>query len=134
MGSEFSYEDIASQEVEKYTYKFIREEEFQGQPVYVSESYPVDAKNSGYSKRISWVDMAEYRLLKVEFYDRKKSLLKTLTVDGYHQYLNKYWRADSMSIVNHQTGKSTTLLWKDYSFQTGLSDKDFNSTSLKRVR
>ncbi len=134
MGSEFSYEDIASQEVEKYTYKFIREEEFQGQPVYVSESYPVDAKNSGYSKRISWVDKAEYRLLKVEFYDRKKSLLKTLTVDGYHQYLNKYWRADSMSIVNHQTGKSTTLLWKDYSFQTGLSDKDFNSTSLKRVR
>jgi outer membrane lipoprotein-sorting protein len=134
MGSEFSYEDIASQEVEKYTYKFLREEEFQGQPAYVSESYPVDAKNSGYSKRISWVDTKEYRLLKVEFYDRKKSLLKTLTVDGYQQYLDKYWRADTMSIVNHQTGKSTTLLWKDYSFQTGLSDKDFNSTSLKRVR
>ena len=134
MGSEFSYEDIASQEVEKYTYKFLREEEFQGVPVYVSESYPVDAKNSGYSKRISWVDTEEYRLLKVEFYDRKKSLLKTLTVNGYHQYLDKYWRADTMSIVNHQTGKSTTLLWKDYSFQTGLSDIDFNSTSLKRVR
>ena len=134
MGSEFSYEDIASQEVEKYTYKYLREEEFQGQPAFVSESYPVDAKNSGYSKRVSWVDTKEYRLLKVEFYDRKKSLLKTLTVSGYQQYLDKYWRADTMSIVNHQTGKSTTLLWKDYSFQSGLTDKDFNSTSLKRVR
>jgi outer membrane lipoprotein-sorting protein len=94
----------------------------------------VDAKNSGYSKRISWVDKAEYRLLKVEFYDRKKSLLKTLTIDGYQKYLDKYWRADTMNIVNHQTGKSTTLIWKDYSFNTGLTDKDFNSTSLKRVR
>jgi len=134
MGSEFSYEDIASQEVEKYTYKYLREEELQGQAAFVSESYPVDAKNSGYSKRISWVDKAEYRLLKVEFYDRKKSLLKTLTIDGYQKYLDKYWRADTMSIVNHQTGKSTTLIWKDYSFLTGLSEKDFNSTSLKRVR
>jgi hypothetical protein len=80
------------------------------------------------------VDTAEYRLLKVEFYDRKKSLLKTLTIDGYQQYLGKYWRADSMNMVNHQTGKSTTLLFNDYNFRTGLTDKDFNSTSLKRVR
>jgi outer membrane lipoprotein-sorting protein len=134
MGSEFAYEDIASQEVEKYTYKHLREEEYKGQLCFVGESYPVDKKNSGYTKRISWVDTTEYRLLKVEFYDRKKSLLKTLTIEGYQQYLNKYWRADTMNIVNHQTGKSTTLLWKNYSFRTGLTDNDFNSTSLKRVR
>jgi outer membrane lipoprotein-sorting protein len=134
MGSEFAYEDIASQEVEKYSYKHLREEEYQGQACYVGESYPVDKKNSGYSKRISWVDKAEYRLLKVEFYDRKNSLLKTLTVSGYKQYLDTYWRADSMHMVNHQTGKSTALLWQNYQFQTGLSDTDFNATSLKRVR
>ena len=134
MGSEFAYEDIASQEVEKYTYKHLREEEYQGTLCFVVESFPVDKKNSGYTKRISWVDTAEYRLLKVEFYDRKKSLLKTLTIEGYQQYLDKYWRADSMNMVNHQTGKSTTLLWNDYKFRTGLTDKDFNSTSLKRVR
>jgi len=134
MGSEFAYEDIASQEVEKYTYKHLREEEYRGILCFVGESYPVDKKNSGYTKRISWVDTAEYRLLKVEFYDRKKSLLKTLTIDGYQQYLGKYWRADSMNMVNHQTGKSTTLLFNDYNFRTGLTDKDFNSTSLKRVR
>ena len=134
MGSEFAYEDIASQETEKYTYKHLREEEYQGQLCFVGESYPVDKKNSGYTKRISWLDKAEYRLMKVEYYDRKKSLLKTLTVNGYKQYLGKYWRAESMNMKNHQTGKSTNLIWKDYAFQTGLTDKDFNSTSLKRVR
>lgn len=134
MGSEFAYEDIASQEVEKYTYKVLREEEYQEHPCYVIESYPVDRKNSGYTKRISWLDTDQYRLYKVEFYDRKQSLLKTLTIEGYHQYLDTYWRADKMSMVNHQTGKATQLIWKNYAFKTGLTDKDFNATSLKRVR
>ena len=134
MGSEFAYEDIASQEVEKYSYKHLREEEFNGQLCFVGESYPVDKKNSGYTKRITWLDKAEYRVQKVEYYDRKASLLKTLIISGYQQYLGKYWRADQMEMVNHQTGKSTSLVWSNYSFQTGLTDKDFNSTSLKRIR
>jgi len=134
MGSEFAYEDIASQEVEKYNYKHLREDEYNGQLCYVGESYPVDKKNSGYTKRITWMDKAEYRVLKVDYYDRKESLLKTLIINGYQQYLGKYWRADSMEMINHQTGKSTSLVWTNYSFQTGLTDKDFNSTSLKRIR
>jgi len=134
MGSEFAYEDIASEEVEKYTYKYLREEEYQGQLCFVSESSPVDTKNSGYTKRISWTDQKEYRTQKVEFYDRKMSLLKTLTISNYQQYLGKFWRAANMYMINHQTGKSTSLLFENYVFQTGLSAKDFNSTSLKRVR
>jgi hypothetical protein len=35
---------------------------------------------------------------------------------------------------NHQTGKSTLLIWKDYAFATGLSDRDFDRNSLKRAR
>ncbi len=134
MGSEFAYEDIASQEVEKYTYKYTGKDEYHGQLCFVVESYPVDKKYSGYTKRVSWLDTKEYRLQKIEFYDRKKSLLKTLTVGDYQLYLEKFWRPDTMSMVNHQTGKSTVLNWTDYTFQTGLTDKDFNSTSLKRVR
>ena len=134
MGSEFAYEDIASQEVEKYSYKHLREEDYNGMLCYVGESYPLDKKNSGYTKRITWLDKGEYRLQKVEFYDRKKSHLKTLSVGRYQQYLGKYWRADSMEMMNHQTGKSTTLQWTNYKFKTGLTDKDFNATSLKRIR
>lgn len=134
MGSEFSYEDIASQEVEKYTYKHLREEEYNGQLCFVGESYPVDKRNSGYTKRLTWLDKTEYRVQKVEYYDRKASLLKTLVTSGYQQYLGKYWRPDFMEMINHQTGKSTTLVWSNYSFKTGLTENDFNATSLKRIR
>ena len=134
MGSEFAYEDISSQEVEKYTYKWIRDEVYEGEDCFVVELYPVDKKNSGYTRQVNWIDKREYRTMKVEYYDRKKSHLKTLTFNGYKKYLDKYWRADGMEMVNHQNGKSTQLRWSNYKFQTGLSDKDFTKSSLKRAR
>jgi len=134
MGSEFAYEDIASQEIEKYTYKWIRDEKYKGQDCFVIEKYPVDKKNSGYTKQVVWIDKAEYRAQKVEYYDRKNSHLKTLTIDGYKQYLGKYWRPGEMYMVNHQNGKSTKLVWSDYKFQVGLKANDFSKNSLKRVR
>lgn len=133
MGSEFSYEDISSQEVEEYTYRWLRDEQLDGVDAYVVEQVPVD-RNSGYSKLVTWVDMAEFRPLKVEFYDRRASLLKTLVYSGYNQYLGQYWRADQMSMENHQTGKSTVLEWTGYEFGTGLTDRDFDQNSLKRAR
>ena len=133
MGSEFAYEDIASQEVEKYTYKYLRDETMNGTDCFVIERYPA-YEHSGYTRQVVWINKEEYRPEKVVFYDRKNSLLKTLTYDGYRQYLDKYWRADEMFMQNHQTGKSTKLTWSDYKFMTGLEDRDFNKNSLKRAR
>lgn len=133
MGSEFAYEDIASQEVEKYTYKYLRDETLNGIDCFVMERYPA-YEHSGYTRQVAWINKAEYRPEKVVFYDRKNSLLKTLTYDGYQQYLDKFWRADQMYMENHQTGKSTTLTWSDYQFKTGLKERDFNKNSLKRAK
>ena len=133
MGSEFAFEDIVSQEVEKYTYKHIREEIFDGQDCFVQERYPAD-KNSGYTKQMVWIDKTHYRILKIDFYDRKDALLKTLNFRGYQQYLNKYWRATEMFMENHQSGKSTLLNWSDYKFRNGLKAGDFDQAKLQRAR
>ena len=133
VGSEFAYEDITSQEVEKYTYKWIRDEEFEGQKSFVFERYPA-YENSGYTRQVVWLDQKDYKTLKVDFFDRKNSLLKTLTLTGHKKYLDKYWYPAEMNMVNHQTGKSTKFQWKNYKFRTGLSAKDFNKNSLKRAR
>ncbi|MBX2867795.1 MAG: outer membrane lipoprotein-sorting protein [Acidiferrobacterales bacterium] len=135
MGSEFAFEDLSSQEVEKYSYKFLQEEACGEFECYVIERIP-QYKNSGYKRQISWIDKAEYRPMKIEFYDRKNSLLKTLVYTGYQEYETangSFWRADKMEMSNHQTGKSTSLLWSNYDFETSLSDKDFNQNALKRL-
>jgi outer membrane lipoprotein-sorting protein len=133
MGSEFAYEDLASQELEKYTYKYLRDEPLDGRTTFLIERDPVDP-NSGYTYQLVWIDQARYIPLKIEFYDRKESLLKTLEFRGYQQYLDHYWRADEMFMQNHQTGKSTLLTWEQYQFRTGLQASDFNKNSLKRAR
>ena len=39
-----------------------------------------------------------------------------------------------MVMVNHQTGKSTDLVYDDYTFSAGLNDKDFVKGALRRIR
>lgn len=133
MGSEFAYEDISSQEVDKYKYKYLRDEKVNGRDCFVVESYP-QYKKSGYTRLINWIDKERYQPIKTDFYDRKNSLLKTLIYSGYKQYLNKYWRAGRMEITNHVTGKSTSLTFEKYKFKTGLTKSDFTRNSLKRAR
>ncbi|MDH4230034.1 MAG: outer membrane lipoprotein-sorting protein [Nitrospirota bacterium] len=133
MGSEFAYEDISGDEPEKYTHRYLRDEALDGQPCHVVERDPVDP-NSGYSRQIVWWDVEHLRVQKVEYYDRKGSLLKTLTFHDYRQYLDRFWRAHEYRMVNHQTGKGTVLKWTDYKFHNGLTDADFTQAALQRAR
>ena len=133
MGSEFAYEDITSQEIDKYTYKFLRDDTLDGLDVFVFERYPVD-KKSGYTRQIIWLDQEHYKERKIEYYDRKNTLLKTLVFADYNLYIDKYYRAHDMYMVNHQKGKSTRLLQTNFNFDVELTDRDFDKNSLKRAR
>ena len=133
MGSEFAYEDMSPQEVEKFTYRYLRDEPCGELTCTVTERTPTD-KKSGYRRQLIWQDRDTLRTWKVEYYDRKDAHLKTLMLDDYDQYLDQYWRAAKMTMVNHLSGKSTVLNWVDYQFRTDLDDKDFTKTGLRRVR
>lgn len=133
VGSEFSYEDMSNLEIEKYKFKFLRDETYDGQETFVVERIPLD-ETSGYTKQIAWIDKKHYRTLKVDFYDRKDSKLKTLVSTNFKEYLGKYWRALKLQMVNHQTGKSTDLVWETYKFREGLTERDFTRASLQRMK
>lgn len=133
VGSEFAYEDLLSFEVEKYNYNWLRDEKCGDLECFVIERQPV-YENSGYTKQIVWVDKGEYRIMRVDFYDRKETLLKTLHLTDYQQYLDKYWRAHTLTMNNVQTNKGTVLSFSGYKFRLGLEDSDFTSSRLKRVR
>ncbi len=133
MGSEFAYEDISSQEIGKYSYRFVGETELDGIEVFEVEQIPMYEK-SGYTRMVVWFDRAEYRRIRADFFDRKGDLLKTLRWLDYRQYEGRYWRSHRMEMENHQTGKSTTLTFADYTFGNGYSERDFDQSSLRRAR
>jgi hypothetical protein len=133
VGSEFAYEDLSSTEVAKYRYRWLRDEDLDGRAAHLLEEFPA-YEHSGYTRRLVWIDQEMMQPLKVVFHDRKDAPLKTLTFRQYRQHLDRYWRAEEMHMENHQTGKETTLSWRDYRFRTGLSRRDFDQASLKRIR
>ena len=133
MGSEFAYEDMGAPEVEKFTYRFLRDEACSELTCAVTERVPAQ-EGSAYGRQLVWQDRDELRIWKVEYYDRKDEHLKTLTMSDYQQYLDRYWQAGEMTMVNHLTGKSTVLGWTEFQFQTDLDENDFTRTGLRRIR
>jgi len=133
MGSEFSYEDLIRQDVDKFSYKLIGTEDCDAGTCFVVERFPVD-RSSGYSRQVLWVDAQHYRPMRIDYYDRAGARLKTLVYSDYQQYLEAYWRAGSMVMENHRNGHSTKLTWNAYRFRTGLSDADFAVSRLGRAR
>ena len=134
LGSEFSFEDLAPPELEKYTYHFDGAEVVDGQTLYVATRYPTD-EFSGYAREVVWLDPAHLRVMKIDYYDRRDHFLKTLEVSDYALYQDRFWKAGQMLMTNARTGKSTALLWQDYRFGREFSaERDFSVASLRRAR
>ena len=133
VGSEFAYEDLLSQEVDKYDHTFLRTEKCGDWTCFVIERIPL-YEDSGYTKQVVWIDQDEYRVTRVDFYDRKNSLLKTLTYQGYKKHKDKFWRPDKMVMKNHQNGKTTDLDFSNWEFSLGQTEAQFTPARLKRAR
>lgn len=133
MGSEFAFEDISSQEVEKYTYKYLREARHETFDCHVVEAVPLD-RNSGYSRQEVWFDKAELRAVKVDYFNKRGDHLKTLVSTGFRKYLDRFWYPDRMTMTNHQSGRSTVLDYKNYRFANGYTDREFDQSSLAGAR
>lgn len=132
LGSEFAYEDLSSPVVDKYGYNYLRKEKCGTLDCHVIERTPKYAY-SGYTRQIVWIDAGELRTMKIEYYDRKNSLLKTLVNEDFKKYAGKYWRAGKSTMTNGQTGKSTILTVSDIKFGTGLKESDFDPSSLENM-
>ncbi len=132
VGSEFAFEDLTSTELNKYTYRHVGEDTLDGMAVDVVERIP-RYESSGYTRQVSYIDQDIHQLRKVDFYDRKNDLLKTLTLTDYRDY-DGYWRAHTLSMVNHQTGKQTDIVYDDYDFSVNYEDRDFVRGVLTRIR
>ena len=128
MGSEFSYEDLGSQEIEKYTYELIGDATYEGRSVWHMIRIPKD-KRSGYTKQVVWVDKEYHAPLKLDYYDRKGELLKISHFKGYQQY-GKLWRIGAIHMKNVQTQKQSTITWKERKVGIELDTDMFDSSLL----
>ena len=133
MGSEFAFEDLSSFELEKYHYTYLRDEACGDLQCSVSEWIPA-YEHSGYSRMEVWHDKSEYRSQRIEFYDRNGKHLKTLLMDDYRLFEERFWRPMHWQMSNHKTGKVTELDYDSIEFGMGFTARDFDQNSLKSAK
>lgn len=133
MGSEFSYEDLGSQEIEKYTHKLIKEEKNEeGLEFWVMERVPTN-KKSGYKRLKVWMAKKFRSPRRIEYYDRKNELLKVSTFSGSKTFKvgdKTLYRPSKIHVINVQTGKKSTILWTKRKLGVQFDEEDFEKDSL----
>lgn len=132
LGSELSFEDLTGNGPGAYAWKLLGTKPCGAAQCYEVETVPT-YERSGYTRRVLLVEKESYRMHKIDYYDRKESLLKTLTYDDYKTY-GQQDRAHVLTMTNHQSHKSTVMRFGDYAFGNGFNPSDFTKATLGRAR
>lgn len=133
MGSEFSFEDLGSQEVERYDFKFLRDDKHNGEDIYVLQRVPKD--RSGYSKMVMYISKEKMSPLKIEYFDRREELLKIAEFSNFKKYTIKdksreMWRSNKIHMKNVQTQKESIFEWENRELGVSLLERDFSQSAL----
>ena len=132
MASEFSFEDLSSQEVEKFNFKYLKDTKSAFGDAVIIERIPKET--SGYSKQILTIVKKINNPITIEYYDRKGELLKIATFENYKSFKvgsKEIYRASSISMKNVQTKKKSTFSWKSRKLGVKLNESEFSQESLR---
>lgn len=132
MGTDFTYDDMGDRSVDEDTHQLLREEVVEGYPCWVVESVPKD-KSYMYSKKMNWIRKDSLIAFKVEFYDQRGTLIKTLTAP-VQEKVNGFWTALKMVMDNTSKEHKTLLEMKDVQYDQGIKDSLFRVSTLQRGR
>jgi len=136
-GSDFSYGDILPPRVDLYRHVLGDSETLDGHETYVIMSTPASdsvLRDSGYSRKRTWVRKDSFLEAKVEYYDTDGRLLKTQTATD--QKLidpdQGRWIAQRREMVNHQSGHRTVLTLSRIVNGPAVGATDFSVRAIER--
>jgi predicted RND superfamily exporter protein/outer membrane lipoprotein-sorting protein len=137
VGTDFSYGDVIGHKVKEWNHNIVKEEDADGKSCYVIESSPKDATikaNTGYSKRITWIQKDNFVTIKSAFYDEAGELLKEARYSHYKEVdpVKKKWQAGVLEARNVQTGHSTNITIDNFKVNVGVKDDYFTTRYMEQ--
>ncbi|WP_281989619.1 outer membrane lipoprotein-sorting protein [Aquimarina aggregata] len=136
VGSDFTYEDLATEDLEDFKYTNVKQETLDGQDCFLVEAIPVSEskiKETGYSKREIYVRKSDFVIAKVNFYDKNGVHFKTLTTGDIKKVVNnEKSRAYEISMNNLKTNHKTILKFSNFQINTGVETDLFSKRNLEK--
>ncbi len=130
MGSDFTYDDMGSRNVDEDTHKLIKEEILDGKKCWVVESSPID-KHEIYSRKISWIRQECLSVVKVEYFDKLNKLHRTLVVSDI-RVVQDFWTKHKMEMTDVQTGHKTLIIINNPKYNIKVDSKLFTVAKLEK--
>ena len=134
MGTDFSYDDISStsRSVDLDTHTLLREEDYNGSACYVIQSIPKDSSYQ-YSKMIQWIAKDTLIIMKIELFDRRDSLVKTVEMSGINDVQGRLIPTIT-KITTHASGTSTTIISEIIKYDDPIPETVFTTAFLETGR
>lgn len=137
VGTDLSYGDMMGHRPRDWAHTLLRQESFSGTLVYVIESLPRTpqvADDSGYSRRVSWIALDTFAVLKVDSFDSANALLKTISyldIESVDSKARKY-QAMRLEVKNLQTNHQTFIKFERFAASATVSDTYFSTRYLEK--
>ncbi len=114
MGTDLTYEDISSEDIDKYSYERQPDQEIEGVDLYVVRAKATDAdllKESGYQHRDLFLRKDNFVLVRVDYYDTRGKFVKRLLAKSEPVSIGgTAWRVDHVLIDNEREQHKTELI------------------------
>ena len=128
-GSDFTYEDVSGRDIEDDVHTLVKEDKQGGKDVYLVKS-EAKAKDSEFSRKLSWIDKGNFLPLKEEYYDRKNELVKIFTADEIKDVLG-FPTVMRRTMKNLKTQHSSETTFNKADYNMGIEDSLFSERFLK---
>ena len=125
MGSDLSFEDMLSRDLDDFDYNIISDTS----DMYIMESISKD-DNSEYSRHVSWISKDHLLIIKEESYDQNNSLLKQKLFKQIE--MNGYYLISEIDVTNIQDQHRTILGINTLEVDGNINDATFKEINLKR--
>lgn len=129
MGSDFSYADMESRDMENARHKLLRSEKIGSTDTWVIEAIPTN--KTAYSKIETWIRKKDNVFFRTRYYDTKGKLLKEVFVKAITTVGGRPIPS-RIKVSNRQTRHSTLLVISKIKARGDLSDDEFTIRALKK--
>ena len=133
MSSEFTNADMSSPTLSDFVNRQVAESGKDN--MWIIESIPVNEDKEdeyGYSRKISYIDMDNYQVQKMEFYNFDNELYKTIEIKSVHQMPEGKYMIRDMIACNHVTDRQSEIVFRNITEQVKVDDTFFTVQNLER--
>ena len=130
VGSELYFEDLQERPPALDHHRLVGREAVDGVMCEVLESVPVDASNSVYRKRLSWIDPQTALVLRVDYFEKNDDSPSKRWLAGERKRIQGYWTVMESRMIDVASGRETRIAVESARYDRKLPARLFTAQAL----